>query len=106
VLERGGQLIIAERPAHPSTPAMPRTDSPPRRRPAPQAGPSAAGATAGRPGTAYRGTPGCPPQSGDLELLLAEVGNELEGAAKGGDVAVQHILGGDVSSFDLGNPGN
>jgi hypothetical protein len=61
------------------------------------------------PGTAYRvgaGTPGCPPQSGDLELLVAEVGDELEGAAKGRDIAVQDILSGDVSSFDLGNPGN
>jgi hypothetical protein len=54
---------------------------------------SAAGTTAAR-------------QSGELELLVAEVGDELEGAAKGGDVAVQDILGGDVSSFDLGNPGN
>ena len=28
-------------------------------------------------------------RSGDLELLVAEVGDELEGAAEGGDVAVQ-----------------
>jgi hypothetical protein len=40
--------------------------------------------------------------SGDLELLVAEVGDELEGAAEGGDVAVQDVLGGDVPAFDLG----
>ena len=44
--------------------------------------------------------------SGDLELLVAEVCDELEGTAEGGDVAVQDVLGGDVAAFDLGYPGN
>ena len=43
---------------------------------------------------------------GDLELLVAEVGDEFEGTAEGGDVAVQDVLGGDVAAFDLGYPGN
>jgi hypothetical protein len=41
---------------------------------------------------------------GDLELLVAEVGDEFEGTAEGGDVAVQDVLGGDVAAFDLGYP--
>src|SRR5450755_2409175 len=44
--------------------------------------------------------------SGNLELLVAEVGDELEGAAEGGDEAVQDILGGDIAVFDLGDPGD
>src|SRR5215831_17579974 len=32
-----------------------------------------------------------PHRSGDLELLVAEVGDELESAAEGGDVAVQDV---------------
>jgi hypothetical protein len=32
-------------------------------------------------------------RSGYLQLLVAEVGNELEGAAKGSNKAVEHILG-------------
>ena len=40
----------------------------------------------------------------DFELLVAEVGDELEGAAEGGDVAVEDVLGGDVAAFDLGDP--
>lgn len=35
--------------------------------------------------------------SGNLELLVAEVGDELEGAAEGDDEAVQDVLGGDVT---------
>src|ERR1017187_2474095 len=42
--------------------------------------------------------------SGDLELLVAEVGDELEGSAERGDEAVQDVLGGDVAAFDLGDP--
>src|ERR1022692_4810488 len=42
--------------------------------------------------------------SGDLELLVAEVGDELEGAAERGDEAVQDVLRGDVAAFDLGDP--
>jgi len=45
-------------------------------------------------------------RSGNLELLVAEVGDEFEGAAEGGDVAVPGVLGGDVAAFDLGNPGD
>src|ERR1019366_1415293 len=44
--------------------------------------------------------------SGDLELLVAEVGDELEGSAERGDEAVQDVLGGDVAAFDLGDPGD
>jgi hypothetical protein len=44
--------------------------------------------------------------SGDLELLVAEVCDELEGAAEGRDVAVQDVLGGYVSAFNLGYTGN
>jgi hypothetical protein len=42
-----------------------------------------------------------PVRSGNLELLVAEVGDDLEGAAESGDVTVQDILGGDVPAFDL-----
>jgi Domain of unknown function (DUF4411) len=49
---------------------------------------------------------GAPVGSGDLELLVAEVGDELERAAEGGDEPVQHVLGGHVTAFDLGHPGN
>jgi hypothetical protein len=44
-------------------------------------------------------------------LLVAEVGDELEGAAERGDVgdigdvAVQDVLSRDVAAFDLGDPG-
>src|ERR1700728_139917 len=48
----------------------------------------------------------CASRSGDLELLVAEVGDEFQGAAEGGDVAVQDVLGGDVAAFDLGYPGD
>lgn len=48
----------------------------------------------------------CSPGSGDLELFVAEVGDELEGTAEGGDVAVQDVLGGDVAAFNLGDPGD
>lgn len=37
--------------------------------------------------------------SRDLELLVAEVGNELEGAAERGDEAVQDVLSGDVAAL-------
>src|SRR4029077_14011258 len=40
--------------------------------------------------------------SGDFKQLVAEVGYELEGAAEGGNVAVQDVLGGDVAAFDVG----
>ena len=43
------------------------------------------------------------PGSGDLELLVTEVGDELEGAAEGGDEPAQHVLGGDVTALDLGD---
>jgi hypothetical protein len=39
-------------------------------------------------------------------LLVAEVGDELEGAAQDGDVAVKDVLGGDVAAFDLRDPGD
>jgi hypothetical protein len=41
--------------------------------------------------------------SGQFELLVAEVGDELEGAAECGDEPAEHVLGGDVSAFDLGD---
>jgi len=41
-----------------------------------------------------------PAGSGDLELLVAEVGDELESAPEGGDVAVQDVLGGDITALD------
>ena len=56
-------------------------------------------ALAPAPGTSFAAFAG----SGGLELLVAEVGDEIEGAAEGGDVAVQDVLGGDVASFDLGD---
>ena len=40
---------------------------------------------------------GCASWSGDLELFVAEVGDEFEGAAEGGDVAAEDVLGGDVA---------
>jgi hypothetical protein len=43
---------------------------------------------------------------GEFELLIAEVGDELESAAEGGDEPAQYILGGDIAALDLGNPGN
>ena len=46
-----------------------------------------------------------PARSGDLELLVAEVGDELEGAPEGGDVAVQDVLGGDITALDLVSTG-
>jgi hypothetical protein len=66
---------------------------------------------AGPDGLARRGAPltdseETPHQSGDLELLVAEVGDELESATEGGDVAVQDVLCGDIAAFDLGDPGN
>ena len=45
-------------------------------------------------------------RSGDLELLVAEVGDELEGAAEGGDEPVKDVLSGNVAAFDLGHPGD
>ena len=63
--------------------------------------------TADQPtGAAQAGLTTVPARSGDLELLVAEVGDELQSAAEGGDVAVQDVLGGDVAAFDLGDPGN
>ena len=35
--------------------------------------------------------------SGDLESLVAEVGDELEGSAEASDVAVQDVLSGNVA---------
>ena len=45
-------------------------------------------------------------QSGDYRLLVAEVGDELEGAAEGGDEPVEDVLSGDVAAFDLGDAGD
>ena len=39
-----------------------------------------------------------------FELLVAEVGDELEGSAQCGDEPAQRVLGGDLSAFDLGDP--
>lgn len=46
-----------------------------------------------------------PAGSGDLKLFVAEVGDEIEGAAECGGVAVQNVLAGDVTAFKLGGPG-
>ncbi len=46
------------------------------------------------------------PRSGDFELLVAEVGDEFEGSAEGGDEAVEDVLGGHVAAFDLGDAGD
>ena len=37
------------------------------------------------------------PWLADLELLVAEVGDEVEGAAQGGDVPVENVAGGHVA---------
>jgi hypothetical protein len=42
----------------------------------------------------------------DLELLVAEVGDELEGAAQGCDEAVEDVLSGHIAAFDLGDAGD
>src|SRR5215467_8677408 len=62
-------------------------------------GRAAAGWSGGSPGRGLA----C---SGDLELLVAEVGDEIEGPAEGGDVAVQDVLGGDVTGSDLRDAGD
>jgi hypothetical protein len=38
-------------------------------------------------------------RSGDRELLVAEVGDELQGAPEGGDEPVEDILGGDMEAW-------
>jgi len=43
-------------------------------------------------------------KSGDLELLVAEVGDELGRAAQGGDEPVQHVLGRYIALLDLRHP--
>jgi hypothetical protein len=45
-------------------------------------------------------------RSGDFELLVAEIGDELQGAAEGSDEPVEDIVGGHVPAFDLGDPGD
>jgi hypothetical protein len=44
--------------------------------------------------------------SNALELLVAEVGDELQGATEGSDEPVQDVLSGDVAAFDLRDPGD
>jgi hypothetical protein len=41
-----------------------------------------------------------PSQSGDFELLVAEVGDEFEGSAERGDQAVEDVLG-DTSPLSI-----
>jgi hypothetical protein len=48
----------------------------------------------------------CLSQSADFQLLVTEVGDELEGAAERGDEAVQRVLGRPVAAFDLRDPGD
>jgi hypothetical protein len=45
-------------------------------------------------------------RSGDLELFVSEVSDELEGAAERGDEAIPDVLSGDVAAFDLGDAGD